>query len=94
MYPEALSRLRDFFCHALKIKILGYFLNLRYLTEQQWNRVPTKPPYSILLPQAEVTQEGGDITPAAWGTWPGVASVAQEGTGVACEATDLRALIP
>ncbi|KAM6185460.1 2-oxoisovalerate dehydrogenase subunit beta, mitochondrial [Rhynchocyon petersi] len=55
-------------------------------------------PYNIPLSQAEVIQEGSDITLVAWGTQVHVirevASMAQEKLGVSCEVIDLRTIIP
>ncbi|XP_049752084.1 2-oxoisovalerate dehydrogenase subunit beta, mitochondrial isoform X3 [Elephas maximus indicus] len=54
--------------------------------------------YYIPLSQAEVIQEGSDITLVAWGTQVHVirevASMAQEKLGVSCEVIDLRTIIP
>ncbi|XP_045150256.1 2-oxoisovalerate dehydrogenase subunit beta, mitochondrial-like [Echinops telfairi] len=60
-------------------------------------QVPVEP-YNIPLSQAEVIQEGSDVTLVAWGTQVHVirevASMAQEKLGVSCEIIDLRTIIP
>ncbi|KPP78382.1 2-oxoisovalerate dehydrogenase subunit beta, mitochondrial-like, partial [Scleropages formosus] len=54
--------------------------------------------YQIPLSQAEVLQEGSDITLLAWGTqvhvMREVAAMAQEKLGVSCEVIDLRTIQP
>ncbi|KAM5256125.1 2-oxoisovalerate dehydrogenase subunit beta, mitochondrial isoform 3-T3 [Ctenodactylus gundi] len=60
-------------------------------------QVPVEP-YNIPLSQAEVIQEGSDVTLVAWGTQvhviKEVASMAREKLGVSCEIIDLRTIIP
>uniref|UniRef100_A0AAR2JZK7 2-oxoisovalerate dehydrogenase subunit beta, mitochondrial n=1 Tax=Pygocentrus nattereri TaxID=42514 RepID=A0AAR2JZK7_PYGNA len=60
-------------------------------------QVPTEP-YHIPLSQAEVVQEGSDMTFVAWGTqvhvMREVATMAQEKLGVSCEVIDLRTILP
>ncbi|KAL6046221.1 hypothetical protein STEG23_000386 [Scotinomys teguina] len=60
-------------------------------------QVPVEP-YKIPLSQAEVIQEGSDVTLVAWGTQVHVirevASMAQEKLGVSCEIIDLRTIAP
>uniref|UniRef100_A0A8C4WWS8 2-oxoisovalerate dehydrogenase subunit beta, mitochondrial n=1 Tax=Eptatretus burgeri TaxID=7764 RepID=A0A8C4WWS8_EPTBU len=55
-------------------------------------------PYEIPLSQAEVLQEGSDLTMVAWGTQVHVlreaANMAQERLGISCEVIDLRTLQP
>ncbi|XP_078398582.1 2-oxoisovalerate dehydrogenase subunit beta, mitochondrial isoform X2 [Cetorhinus maximus] len=54
--------------------------------------------YQIPLSQAEVLQEGNDVTLVAWGTQVHilreVASMAQEKLGVSCEVIDLKTILP
>ncbi|XP_012728424.2 2-oxoisovalerate dehydrogenase subunit beta, mitochondrial [Fundulus heteroclitus] len=54
--------------------------------------------YTIPLSQAEVLQEGSDVTLVAWGTQihvlKEVANMAQEKLGVSCEVIDLRTILP
>ncbi|XP_029361213.1 2-oxoisovalerate dehydrogenase subunit beta, mitochondrial [Echeneis naucrates] len=54
--------------------------------------------YTIPLSQAEVLQEGSDITLVAWGTqihvMREVADMAQEKLGVSCEVIDLQTILP
>ncbi|XP_041044796.1 2-oxoisovalerate dehydrogenase subunit beta, mitochondrial isoform X2 [Carcharodon carcharias] len=54
--------------------------------------------YQIPLSQAEVLQEGNDVTLVAWGTqvhiMREVASMAQEKLGVSCEVIDLKTILP
>ncbi|XP_015249051.1 PREDICTED: 2-oxoisovalerate dehydrogenase subunit beta, mitochondrial [Cyprinodon variegatus] len=54
--------------------------------------------YTIPLSQAEVLQEGSDVTLVAWGTQihvlREVANMAQEKLGVSCEVIDLRTILP
>uniref|UniRef100_A0A3B5MGD9 3-methyl-2-oxobutanoate dehydrogenase (2-methylpropanoyl-transferring) n=1 Tax=Xiphophorus couchianus TaxID=32473 RepID=A0A3B5MGD9_9TELE len=54
--------------------------------------------YTIPLSQAEVLQEGSDLTLVAWGTQihvlKEVANMAQEKLGVSCEVIDLRTILP
>ncbi|XP_070407879.1 2-oxoisovalerate dehydrogenase subunit beta, mitochondrial isoform X2 [Nothobranchius furzeri] len=54
--------------------------------------------YTIPLSQAEILQEGSDVTLIAWGTqihvMSEVASMAQEKLGVSCEVIDLRTILP
>ncbi|NP_001397112.1 2-oxoisovalerate dehydrogenase subunit beta, mitochondrial isoform 3 [Mus musculus] len=64
---------------------------------QYVEQVPVEP-YKIPLSQAEVIQEGSDVTLVAWGTQVHVirevASMAQEKLGVSCEVIDLRTIVP
>ncbi|CAG6015991.1 unnamed protein product [Menidia menidia] len=54
--------------------------------------------YTIPLSEAEVLQEGSDLTLVAWGTQihvlREVANMAQEKLGVSCEVIDLRTILP
>ncbi|KAG7240614.1 hypothetical protein INR49_026669, partial [Caranx melampygus] len=54
--------------------------------------------YTIPLSQAEILQEGSDVTLVAWGTqihvMREVASMAQEKLGVSCEVIDLQTILP
>uniref|UniRef100_A0A8C4RPD4 2-oxoisovalerate dehydrogenase subunit beta, mitochondrial n=1 Tax=Erpetoichthys calabaricus TaxID=27687 RepID=A0A8C4RPD4_ERPCA len=54
--------------------------------------------YYIPLSQAEVLQEGSDVTLVAWGTQvhvlKEVANMAQEKLGVSCEIIDLKTILP
>ncbi|XP_006034474.2 2-oxoisovalerate dehydrogenase subunit beta, mitochondrial isoform X1 [Alligator sinensis] len=54
--------------------------------------------YYIPLSQAEVLQEGSDVTMVAWGTQvhviKDVATMAQEKLGVSCEIIDLKTILP
>ncbi|XP_007903242.1 2-oxoisovalerate dehydrogenase subunit beta, mitochondrial isoform X2 [Callorhinchus milii] len=54
--------------------------------------------YHIPLSQAEVLQEGSDVTLVAWGTqvhvMREVATMAQEKLGVSCEVIDLKTILP
>ncbi|XP_059501258.1 2-oxoisovalerate dehydrogenase subunit beta, mitochondrial isoform X4 [Stegostoma tigrinum] len=54
--------------------------------------------YQVPLSQAEVLEEGSDVTLVAWGTQVHVirevASMAQEKLGVSCEVIDLRTILP
>uniref|UniRef100_A0AAQ4S5Q8 3-methyl-2-oxobutanoate dehydrogenase (2-methylpropanoyl-transferring) n=1 Tax=Gasterosteus aculeatus aculeatus TaxID=481459 RepID=A0AAQ4S5Q8_GASAC len=54
--------------------------------------------YTIPLSQAEVLQEGSDVTLVAWGTQihvlREVANMAQEKLGVSCELIDLQTILP
>ncbi|TWW79618.1 2-oxoisovalerate dehydrogenase subunit beta, mitochondrial [Takifugu rubripes] len=54
--------------------------------------------YTIPLSQADVLQEGSDVTLVAWGTqvhvMREVASMAQEKLGVSCEVIDLQTILP
>ncbi|MEQ2173281.1 hypothetical protein GOODEAATRI_030454, partial [Goodea atripinnis] len=54
--------------------------------------------YIIPLSQAEILQEGSDVTLVAWGTQihvlREVANMAQEKLGVSCEVIDLRTILP
>uniref|UniRef100_A0A8C8VNU1 2-oxoisovalerate dehydrogenase subunit beta, mitochondrial n=1 Tax=Pelusios castaneus TaxID=367368 RepID=A0A8C8VNU1_9SAUR len=60
-------------------------------------QVPVEP-YYIPLSQAEIVQEGSDVTLVAWGTQVHVirevATMAQEKLGVSCEVIDLRTILP
>nr|XP_019946674.1 PREDICTED: 2-oxoisovalerate dehydrogenase subunit beta, mitochondrial [Paralichthys olivaceus] len=54
--------------------------------------------YTIPLSQAEILQEGSDVTLVAWGTqihvMREVANLAQEKLGVSCELIDLQTILP
>ncbi|XP_027459514.1 2-oxoisovalerate dehydrogenase subunit beta, mitochondrial isoform X5 [Zalophus californianus] len=67
------------------------------LRDKYVEQVPVEP-YNIPLSQAEVIQEGSDVTLVAWGTQVHVirevASMAQEKLGVSCEVIDLRTILP
>ncbi|XP_063089193.1 2-oxoisovalerate dehydrogenase subunit beta, mitochondrial isoform X3 [Cavia porcellus] len=73
------------------------FFEPKILYRAAVEQVPVEP-YSIPLSQAEVLQEGSDITLVAWGTQVHVirevASMAREKLGVSCEIIDLRTIIP
>ncbi|XP_057383627.1 2-oxoisovalerate dehydrogenase subunit beta, mitochondrial [Balaenoptera acutorostrata] len=73
------------------------FFEPKILYRAAVEQVPTEP-YNIPLSQAEVIQEGSDVTLVAWGTQVHVirevASMAQEKLGVSCEVIDLRTIIP
>ncbi|TNN25672.1 2-oxoisovalerate dehydrogenase subunit beta, mitochondrial [Liparis tanakae] len=60
-------------------------------------QVPVEP-YILPLSQAEVLQEGSDVTVVAWGTqihvMREVANMAQEKLGVSCEIIDLQTILP
>uniref|UniRef100_A0A3Q0QXQ6 3-methyl-2-oxobutanoate dehydrogenase (2-methylpropanoyl-transferring) n=1 Tax=Amphilophus citrinellus TaxID=61819 RepID=A0A3Q0QXQ6_AMPCI len=60
-------------------------------------QVPVEP-YTIPLSQAEIVQEGSDLTLVAWGTQlhvlKEVATMAQEKLGVSCEVIDLQTILP
>uniref|UniRef100_A0A4W5RXT2 2-oxoisovalerate dehydrogenase subunit beta, mitochondrial n=1 Tax=Hucho hucho TaxID=62062 RepID=A0A4W5RXT2_9TELE len=90
--PEA------FFAHCPGIKVrhsslLSCFFFVCFAVEQ----VPTEA-YTIPLSQAEVIQEGSDVTLVAWGTQihvlREVANMAQEKLGVSCELIDLQTILP
>ncbi|XP_057345359.1 2-oxoisovalerate dehydrogenase subunit beta, mitochondrial isoform X3 [Manis pentadactyla] len=73
------------------------FFEPKILYRAAVEQVPVDP-YNIPLSQAEVIQEGSDVTLVAWGTQVHVirevASMAQEKLGVSCEVIDLRTIIP
>nr|XP_023506471.1 2-oxoisovalerate dehydrogenase subunit beta, mitochondrial isoform X4 [Equus caballus] len=73
------------------------FFEPKILYRAAVEQVPVEP-YNIPLSQAEVIQEGSDVTLVAWGTQVHVirevASMAQEKLGVSCEVIDLRTIIP
>uniref|UniRef100_A0A8C4E6S2 2-oxoisovalerate dehydrogenase subunit beta, mitochondrial n=1 Tax=Dicentrarchus labrax TaxID=13489 RepID=A0A8C4E6S2_DICLA len=54
--------------------------------------------YTVPLSQAEILQEGSDVTLVAWGTqvhvMREVADMAQEKLGVSCELIDLQTILP
>uniref|UniRef100_A0A7M4FDY6 2-oxoisovalerate dehydrogenase subunit beta, mitochondrial n=1 Tax=Crocodylus porosus TaxID=8502 RepID=A0A7M4FDY6_CROPO len=93
--PEA------FFAHCPGIKVQLIFLDLlaciRVETLCFLEQVPVEP-YYIPLSQAEVLQEGSDVTMVAWGTQvhviKEVATMAQEKLGVSCEIIDLKTILP
>ncbi|XP_035553657.1 2-oxoisovalerate dehydrogenase subunit beta, mitochondrial isoform X2 [Canis lupus baileyi] len=73
------------------------FFEPKILYRAAVEQVPVEP-YNIPLSQAEVIQEGSDVTLVAWGTQVHVirevASMAQEKLGVSCEVIDLRTILP
>nr|XP_058939863.1 2-oxoisovalerate dehydrogenase subunit beta, mitochondrial isoform X5 [Kogia breviceps] len=73
------------------------FFEPKILYRAAVEQVPIEP-YNIPLSQAEVIQEGSDVTLVAWGTQVHVirevASMAHEKLGVSCEVIDLRTIIP
>uniref|UniRef100_A0A5G2QWA0 3-methyl-2-oxobutanoate dehydrogenase (2-methylpropanoyl-transferring) n=1 Tax=Sus scrofa TaxID=9823 RepID=A0A5G2QWA0_PIG len=73
------------------------FFEPKILYRAAVEQVPIEP-YTIPLSQAEVIQEGSDVTLVAWGTQVHVirevASMAREKLGVSCEVIDLRTIIP
>lgn len=73
------------------------FFEPKILYRAAVEQVPVEP-YKIPLSQAEVIQEGSDVTLVAWGTQVHVirevASMAQEKLGVSCEIIDLRTIAP
>ncbi|XP_020831169.1 2-oxoisovalerate dehydrogenase subunit beta, mitochondrial [Phascolarctos cinereus] len=73
------------------------FFEPKILYRAAVEQVPVEP-YYIPLSQAEVLQEGSDVTLVAWGTQVHVirevASMAQEKLGVSCEVIDLKTILP
>ncbi|XP_069866270.1 2-oxoisovalerate dehydrogenase subunit beta, mitochondrial isoform X2 [Dipodomys merriami] len=73
------------------------FFEPKILYRAAVEQVPVEP-YNIPLSQAEVLQEGSDVTLVAWGTQVHVirevAAMAREKLGVSCEVIDLRTIIP
>uniref|UniRef100_A0A8C8YC29 3-methyl-2-oxobutanoate dehydrogenase (2-methylpropanoyl-transferring) n=1 Tax=Panthera leo TaxID=9689 RepID=A0A8C8YC29_PANLE len=73
------------------------FFEPKILYRAAVEQVPVEP-YHIPLSQAEVIQEGSDVTLVAWGTqvhvMREVASMAQEKLGVSCEVIDLKTILP
>ncbi|XP_070305928.1 2-oxoisovalerate dehydrogenase subunit beta, mitochondrial isoform X1 [Odocoileus virginianus] len=73
------------------------FFEPKILYRAAVEQVPVEP-YNIPLSQAEVIQEGSDVTLVAWGTQVHVirevAAMAQEKLGVSCEVIDLRTILP
>ncbi|XP_064411630.1 2-oxoisovalerate dehydrogenase subunit beta, mitochondrial isoform X2 [Latimeria chalumnae] len=73
------------------------FFEPKILYRSAVEQVPVEP-YYIPLSQAEILQEGSDVTLVAWGTqvhvMKEVASMAQEKLGVSCELIDLRTILP
>ncbi|KAM4866219.1 2-oxoisovalerate dehydrogenase subunit beta, mitochondrial isoform 2-T3 [Thomomys bottae] len=73
------------------------FFEPKILYRAAVEQVPVEP-YNIPLSQAEVIQEGSDVTLVAWGTQVHVirevASMAREKLGVSCEVIDLRTIVP
>uniref|UniRef100_A0A8C2CCZ9 Branched chain keto acid dehydrogenase E1 subunit beta n=1 Tax=Cyprinus carpio TaxID=7962 RepID=A0A8C2CCZ9_CYPCA len=73
------------------------FFEPKILYRAAVEQVPTEA-YQIPLSQAEVLQEGSDLTLVAWGTQvhvlKEVAAMAQEKLGVSCELIDLRTILP
>ncbi|MXQ80356.1 hypothetical protein E5288_WYG006290 [Bos mutus] len=73
------------------------FFEPKILYRAAVEQVPVEP-YNIPLSQAEVIQEGSDVTLVAWGTQVHVirevAAMAREKLGVSCEVIDLRTILP
>ncbi|XP_077668869.1 2-oxoisovalerate dehydrogenase subunit beta, mitochondrial isoform X2 [Eretmochelys imbricata] len=73
------------------------FFEPKILYRSAVEQVPVEP-YYIPLSQAEVLQEGSDVTLVAWGTQVHVirevATMAQEKLGVSCEVIDLKTILP
>ncbi|KAM4043732.1 2-oxoisovalerate dehydrogenase subunit beta, mitochondrial [Anomaloglossus baeobatrachus] len=73
------------------------FFEPKILYRAAVEQVPVEP-YYIPLSQAEVVQEGSDVTLLSWGTQVHVlrevASMAQEKLGLSCEVIDLRTILP
>uniref|UniRef100_A0A9J8DAW2 2-oxoisovalerate dehydrogenase subunit beta, mitochondrial n=3 Tax=Cyprinus carpio TaxID=7962 RepID=A0A9J8DAW2_CYPCA len=73
------------------------FFEPKILYRAAVEQVPTEA-YQIPLSQAEVLQEGSDLTLVAWGTQVHVlrevAAMAQEKLGVSCELIDLQTILP
>nr|XP_038033104.1 2-oxoisovalerate dehydrogenase subunit beta, mitochondrial isoform X3 [Anas platyrhynchos] len=73
------------------------FFEPKILYRAAVEQVPVEP-YNIPLSQAEVLQQGSDVTMVAWGTQvhviKEVAAMAQEKLGVSCEVIDLRTILP
>ncbi|XP_074510806.1 2-oxoisovalerate dehydrogenase subunit beta, mitochondrial isoform X2 [Sebastes fasciatus] len=73
------------------------FFEPKILYRAAVEQVPVEP-YTIPLSQAEVLQEGSDVTLVAWGTqihvMREVANMAQEKLGVSCELIDLQTILP
>ncbi|XP_075057011.1 2-oxoisovalerate dehydrogenase subunit beta, mitochondrial [Mixophyes fleayi] len=73
------------------------FFEPKILYRAAVEQVPVEP-YYIPLSQAEVIQEGNDVTLVSWGTQihviREVASIAQEKLGLSCEVIDLRTILP
>uniref|UniRef100_A0A8C4E6N4 2-oxoisovalerate dehydrogenase subunit beta, mitochondrial n=1 Tax=Dicentrarchus labrax TaxID=13489 RepID=A0A8C4E6N4_DICLA len=90
--PEA------FFAHCPGIKHcrnINLFLNVCVFSSVE--QVPVEA-YTVPLSQAEILQEGSDVTLVAWGTqvhvMREVADMAQEKLGVSCELIDLQTILP
>ncbi|KAK2844183.1 hypothetical protein Q5P01_010842 [Channa striata] len=73
------------------------FFEPKILYRAAVEQVPVEP-YTIPLSQAEILQEGSDVTLVAWGTqihvMREVANMAQEKLGVSCEVIDLQTIQP
>ncbi|XP_030411665.1 2-oxoisovalerate dehydrogenase subunit beta, mitochondrial isoform X2 [Gopherus evgoodei] len=73
------------------------FFEPKILYRAAVEQVPVEP-YYIPLSQAEILQEGSDVTLVAWGTQVHVirevATMAQEKLGVSCEVIDLKTILP
>ncbi|MBN3271584.1 ODBB dehydrogenase, partial [Polyodon spathula] len=73
------------------------FFEPKILYRAAVEQVPVEPYYTPLS-QAEVLQEGSDVTLVAWGTqvhvMREVANMAQEKLGVSCELIDLQTILP
>uniref|UniRef100_F6XV06 2-oxoisovalerate dehydrogenase subunit beta, mitochondrial n=1 Tax=Monodelphis domestica TaxID=13616 RepID=F6XV06_MONDO len=73
------------------------FFEPKILYRAAVEQVPVEP-YYIPLSQADILQEGSDVTLVAWGTQvhviKEVANMAQEKLGVSCEVIDLKTILP
>ncbi|KAG5856895.1 hypothetical protein ANANG_G00012780 [Anguilla anguilla] len=73
------------------------FFEPKILYRAAVDQVPVEP-YQIPLSEAEILQEGSDVTLVAWGTQvhviKEVAAMAQEKLGVSCEVIDLQTILP
>ncbi|KAJ8290891.1 hypothetical protein GJAV_G00018890 [Gymnothorax javanicus] len=73
------------------------FFEPKILYRAAVDQVPVEA-YQIPLSEAEVLQEGSDVTLVAWGTQVHVirevAAMAQEKLGVSCEVIDLQTILP
>ncbi|KAF3840149.1 hypothetical protein F7725_018866 [Dissostichus mawsoni] len=73
------------------------FFEPKILYRAAVEQVPVEP-YTIPLSQADIVQEGSDVTLVAWGTqihvMREVANMAQEKLGVSCEVIDLQTILP
>ncbi|KAF3691586.1 2-oxoisovalerate dehydrogenase subunit beta, mitochondrial [Channa argus] len=73
------------------------FFEPKILYRAAVEQVPVEP-YTVPLSQAEILQEGSDVTLVAWGTqihvMREVANMAQDKLGVSCEVVDLQTILP